>query len=511
MRHSDFRRLAAGTTVAIFAACSSTPATTSSTSSGSGGDTSSSSSSGSTTSSGAGGGVAMFTPEGCSFSIAPRPEYEGFTVGSTTVGATPNIRRVRLGLGGNVAVGAPGRADPATSIAFAWQTDDGTLASQAAWGTDPDPSKWPAENKASGVAWITPKGTIGGVTDEQMHEVYVCGLAPATTYYYRVGGGPSGSEVWSDVYAFTTTPSDPSATVKFGVTGDSRGEHQDAWHLIQKRLQLAGVGMQLFSGDMINIASDQTAWEKWLDDAWQDGSGPLTLPQILTLSAHGNHENHTSLFYGNLVLPQDQAKFPQYAELFFSVDVGPVHVVVVDDAWVVDTSGDPAYAPAFTAWLNADLDAANKNRSKVPWIVTVHHHSEFSSANHGMDTDVLAGRAFFVPIWDKYHVDLALGGHDHNYERSKPLTGPAMTPTIHTSPADGTVYVVCAGSGADSYGPGTSTFTELSHGYDSDTPGGAIGLYGILTASPTQLVLEAHELRADSSDPIFDTLTITKP
>jgi hypothetical protein len=491
--------IALGGAAAAFAACSSTPATTSS---GTGGGT---------TSSGTGGGAVSFTPQGCSFSIAPRPEYQGFTAGSTTVGATPNIRRVRLGLGGNVAVGAAGRADPATTIAFGWQTDDGTLASQAAWGTDPDPSKWPAQNKASGVAWVNPKGTIGGVSDEQMHEVYACGLTPATTYYYRVGGGPSGSEVWSDVYAFTTAPSDPAATVKFGVSGDSRGAHQDAWHLLQQRMQLAGVGMQLFSGDMIDFAPDQGAWEKWLDDAWKDPGGPLTLPQILMLSAHGNHENHTSLFYGNLVLPQDQAKFPQWAELFYAVDVGPVHVVVVDDGWVVDPSGDPAYAPALTAWLDADLDAANKNRGKVPWIVTVHHHAEFSSSNHGTDADVLAGRAFFVPIWDKYHVDLALGGHDHNYERTKPLTGPAMTPTVHAAPADGTVYVVCAGSGADNYTPGTSAFTELSHGYDSGTPGGAIGVYGILTVSPTQLVLEAHELRVDKTDPIFDTLTITKP
>ena len=57
-----------------------------------------------------------------------------------------------------------------------------------------------------------------------MHEAYVCGLAPATTYYYRVGGGPAGDEVWSDVYCFTTTPSDPAAPVTIGVTGDSRGQ-----------------------------------------------------------------------------------------------------------------------------------------------------------------------------------------------------------------------------------------------------------------------------------------------
>ena len=98
-------------------------------------------------------------------------------------------------------------------------------------------------------------------------------------------------------------------------------------------------------------------------------------------------------------------------------------------------------------------------------------------------------------------------GHDHNYERSKPLTGPADNPTIHAEPKDGTVYVVCAGAGADGYSPGTSAFTEMSHGYDDSA---ALGVYGMLTATQTTLKLEAHELRTDATDPIFDTLTITK-
>ena len=480
---------------------SDSPTGTSSTGSGSG--------SGSGGGGGGGGGAASsFTPQGCSFSIAGRPEYKGFSGSQPIVGKSPDLRRVRLGLGGNVVVGAAGHADPTTSIAFTWQSSEDTLASEAQWGNDPDPAKWPAENRASGVTWATPASTLNAPGDERMHEVYLCGLSPAKTYYYRVGGGAAGAEAWSDVESFTTAPSDPAAAVTFGVTGDSRGEEKDAWRLIQRRLKAAGVGMQLFSGDVINLAPDQGAWEQWLDSAWRDtDKTPLTLASILMLSAHGNHENHTSLFFGNLTLPQDLAKYPRYAELFYSVDVGPVHVVVLDDAWIVNPSDDPDYQPALTEWLTADLDAATKNRAKVPWIVTVNHHSAFSSSSHGGDSNVLLGRAYFVPLWDKYHVDLALGGHDHNYERTKPLTGPAASPTTHAEAKDGTVYVVCAGAGANSYGPSTSNFTELSHGYDNNT---VLGLYGILSVTQSTLKLEAHELKPDASDPVFDTLTITK-
>lgn len=449
-----------------------------------------------------------FQPQGCAFSVAARPEYKGFSPSQPTVGKSPDFRRVRLGLGGNVAAGAAGHADPATSIAFTWQTSEDTLASEAQWGNDPDPTKWPKENRAAGVTWATPPGAINGTTDERMHEVYLCGLAPAKTYYYRVGGGAADNEAWSDVYSFTTAPNDSSTPVTFGVTGDSRGELNDAWRLIQRRLKVAGVGMQLFSGDAVLLPPDQLAWEQWFDSAWKDtDSTPLTLPSILTLVAHGNHENHTSLFFGNFTFPQDLSKYGKYAELFYSVDVGPVHVIVLDDAGIVNPNEDPEYQPALTEWLTADLDAATKNRAQVPWIVTVNHHAAFSSSKHGDDANVLLGREYFVPLWDKYHVDLALGGHDHNYERTKPLTGPAKTPTIHASAKEGTVYVVCAGSGSSGYSPGKSAFTELSHGYDAVT---VLGVYGILSATATTLKLDAHDLRPDASDPIFDTFTLTK-
>ena len=55
-----------------------------------------------------------------------------------------------------------------------------------------------------------------------MHEVHVCGLNPATTYYYQVGGGASGAEVWSATQSFTTVPA--SGTVTIGISGDARDQ-----------------------------------------------------------------------------------------------------------------------------------------------------------------------------------------------------------------------------------------------------------------------------------------------
>jgi acid phosphatase type 7 len=276
--------------------------------------------------------------------------------------------------------------------------------------------------------------------------------------------------------------------------------------------------MMLFSGDVINLATDQGEWEEWLDNAEQlaapDAGGGmptyLTLPTILTMEAHGNHDNHTALFFGNLTMPQDNVKYPQYGELFYSMDIGPVHAIVMDDSWVADPSGDANYAGVLKSWLDADLTAANANRTNVPWIVTVHHRSDYSSSLHGMDSDVLATRAFFAPIWQQYHVDMAFGGHDHDYERSQPLDiGADINNPTATTPAQGTTFVVCAGSGADPYSSGMSSFTAVSQDFVND-PGGVLGFYGMLTADAHNLTLTAHQLKADASDPVLDTYTITK-
>ncbi len=291
---------------------------------------------------GSGGGAPIvdFKPESCAFSIASRPEYISFATVTATaaVGPHPNIRRIRLGLGGNVTPGAKGHADPSTSIAFAWQTDDdGTLVSDVAWGTDPSPNNWSAER-----------------SHERRHLAHPARHARrrprrADARGLRLRAHPRddvllprrrrarrGKEVWSDVLTFTTTPGAGATPITIGVHGDSRGEANDAWQLVQKRLFLAGTTLDIFSGDVINLAPDQGEWEEWLDKAEKDASGFLTLGQRLTLSTHGNHENHTALFYGNLVLPQEPANYPDTTELFYSVDVGPVHLVVFDDYWLAD-------------------------------------------------------------------------------------------------------------------------------------------------------------------------------
>ncbi len=454
-------------------------------------------------------------PTTCGFAVRARPEAidvylpkKDADTAAERTSKEPGITRIRLGLGGTVTHGDPGYADPSTSMAFAWDTDLETNATTVQYGATPDPATW--TSSVDGMSYVIPAGEyLINATDRRTHEAFVCGLTPDTTYYYRVGGGPKGAEAWSEVRSFRTLPSSTDAPLVVAVTGDSRGEIANAWQILQSRLAARGdVQLQLFSGDLVVLGSDQKAYEQWVAHGSDDAGGkPSALASILTLVAMGNHENYQAPFFTTVVQPDDPALEGQ-SELFFSFDAGPAHFVVLDDFGVASPTTRPGYRELALAWLEKDLAKANERRTDRPFIVAVHHHGEWSSAKHGDESSAKNVRKDLVPLWDKHGVDLVLDGHDHNYERSKPLTLTGGDPTVDPSLGKGTVYVVCAGSGAEGYGNGKSMFTETSFSYKDK---GTLGVYGILTLTKKKLSFEARSLTAAGTDPIEDSFTIEKP
>lgn len=136
-----------------------------------------------------------------------------------------------------------------------------------------------------------------------------------------------------------------------------------------------------------------------------------------------------------------------------------------------------------TRWLEQTLAAAAADGS-IDWIVVQMHQDAMSSSERGNGSD-RGIREAWLPLFDRYGVDLVLCGHDHDYERSWPVRGcdhhvgrDALTgervdtwrprPLVTREPADGrfdatrgAIHLVLGGGGTsaplDSYGinPGT--------------------------------------------------------
>ena len=85
-------------------------------------------------------------------------------------------------------------------------------------------------------------------------------------------------------------------------------------------------------------------------------------------------------------------------------------------------------------WLHEIL-GRNPNR----WTIITFHHPIYSSAK---ERDNVKIRKLWQPIFDKYHVDLVLQGHDHTYARTG-LETTALEDSNGSTlvPESGTVYV----------------------------------------------------------------------
>jgi hypothetical protein len=74
-----------------------------------------------------------------------------------------------------------------------------------------------------------------------------------------------------------------------------------------------------------------------------------------------------------------------------------------------------------TLWLEETLSAGSQN-DDIDWIIVQMHQDALSSAENGNGSDT-GIRKTWLPIFDRYGVDLVLCGHDHDYERSWPVRG----------------------------------------------------------------------------------------
>ena len=101
-----------------------------------------------------------------------------------------------------------------------------------------------------------------------------------------------------------------------------------------------------------------------------------------------------------------------------------------------------------TDWLEAQL----KN-SKATWKFVMFHHPIYSSKSSRNNVEI---REAWMPIFDKYHVDLVLQGHDHAYLRTFPMKNNQRV----ASPKDGSIYVVSV-SGTKMYDQGEYDYKQI--------------------------------------------------
>jgi hypothetical protein len=259
------------------------------------------------------------------------------------------------------------------------------------------------------------------------HAVHLTGLAPGRTYAYSV---EACGESTGATNLLVTAPVPGTRSVHFAAVGDfgTGGSNQVA---VTNAIVKAPPELVLGLGD--------TAYSSGTDAEFQSNfftpMKPL-LARVPMFASLGNHEYVTAQgqpYLDNLYLPSNN---PRGTERYYSFDWGHVHFVALDSSCAIGlASSDRCSLAEQKTWVESDLKT-----STAPWKVVFFHHPPWSSGEHGSQMTM---RREFTPIFETRGVDLVLTGHDHNYERTKPLKGEAVV--SDSTPGAITYFVVGSG------------------------------------------------------------------
>jgi hypothetical protein len=256
--------------------------------------------------------------------------------------------------------------------------------------------------------WVDVRGN-----DEGFLRGKITCLKPNTKYFYQV---QSGNDT-SIAFPFTTA-GDPDTDFTFVVYGDSRSHRRDHGAVV------AAIGQEhpLFVVHLGDMVENEMCTRQWLGFFTVENDLIRTSPEVPVI---GNHETmwgtpapfrrywHTPDRYGDQT---SMWRFQQGNSFFI----------------VMDSSRPFGEDSSQYAWVRRQLRLAQTIPS-VKHCFVLAHLAPYSRSFHGQDSDVLAFRDTYAPLFKKYGVDIVFGAHDHNYQHY-------VVDDIH--------YIVTGGGGA---------------------------------------------------------------
>jgi hypothetical protein len=351
-------------------------------------------------------------------------------------------------------------ADTSSMTAMWFTNGASTPGSRIRWAALPagaDPATVELTNEAAATTSTTP-----GV-DAQTHEATMTALAASSSVVYQVGNDVS----WSSRRITRVAPAgrSPLRIVAFG-------DH--ATNEISRHTTLSSLAQEphvvLVAGDVSYANGRQSVWDTYFDELEPLGSTVPIMPAL------GNHDSEDAEDGGfGFETYRNRFALPG-AELHYSFDVGNVHVLSLEAGEAIV---DPAVLADELAFAASDLASAAARRAagEIDFVVVLQHFPLWSNhESRGNDETLVAAQE---PLFQSFQIDLLVVGHNHMYERSKPMVYGNATSTALTG-----------------YGPDRVGYVEVLTG------GGGAGLYDFVPDDEIQSWTAAHARRHNIT--VFD-------
>lgn len=298
------------------------------------------------------------------------------------------------------------------------------------------------------------------------HAVTLTGLQPDTTYRYSVGDGSESG--WTEPAEFTTAPAG-AEPFSFIYMGDAQNG-LDRWGqlLAQAHQARPDAAFYLMAGDLVNRGAERWDWDSFFEYSKEVFNRRTLVPVI------GNHEcqgGHPRLYLDLFTLATNgPAKVEP--ERAYAFEYSNAKFIVLDSNLPPESQAE---------WLEEQLAS-----TKATWKFVSYHHPVYASTPKRDNAKL---RNAWMPLFDKYHVDLALQGHDHAYLRTYPMRGEQRVATAR----DGTIYIISV-SGTKHYAQAAHDYTEV--GFTK------VSTYQVLDIQiqGNRLVYRAHDMEGKVRD-----------
>lgn len=299
----------------------------------------------------------------------------------------------------------------------------------------------------------------------KLHEVTLTGLTPGARYTYRVVS--AGLRV-TDRQTFGAAPPSSQGDFRFIAFGDS-GTGSAEQMAIARLMSTEQADFAIHTGDIIYpFGALGNPIGEYNDKFFKPYEGFLARMPIYPVI--GNHDLIALLggpYKDNFYLPDNGNSLAK--ELYFSFEWGDAKFIALETTGLfLIPLGE------HMRWLQRELSTNTRK-----WLIVYMHVPLYSCGNHG-DNAIL--KQVLGPMLENGKVDLVITGHDHDYERTKPVKAFNQDPSY-----PGLVHIVTGGGGAGLYGISPNSRTDKAvrashfmrfHAHGDDLDGEAIDQSG---------------------------------
>lgn len=352
------------------------------------------------------------------------------------------------------------------------------------------------------------KGEAKKFHDYYMHKVTLTNLEPGTTYYYTVGD----ANLRSRTCSFKTDPGRGNA-INFIAYADVQASSEEnftkASKVVQAGYNLApNADFSVNLGDFVNDCTDQE-WN-WYFEKFGFINDKISLAPVV-----GNHEGNLKWgWFNNMFNLSPASGSATITGDYYSFDYGDAHFAVLNSNDMYPMSDHQLN------WLQNDMQ-----NSDATWKILMLHRSIYSAGKHTNKPDSSIMRNVLIPVIDELGIDLVLGGHEHMYLRTEPVTGlgekhePTYIKEIYngeetTFAVDpkGTIHIMPATAGTKRYAVNDKTMSYIVDAAAKiDTVRDKGGIVTNITIDNDKLIFKAYLVADETGEAtLYDQVAVKK-